>query len=45
MGSNYANPFLSAMAFEHGLANTVVVEAELREGVLYCVRWGDEIIA
>jgi len=32
-------------AFEHGLANTAVVEAELREGVLYCVKWGDEIIA
>ena len=28
-------------AVEHGLANTAVVEAELREGVLHCTRWGE----
>ncbi|MGD0461848.1 MAG: histidine phosphatase family protein [Tepidisphaeraceae bacterium] len=32
-------------AVEHGLANTAVVEAELREGVLHCVSWGDRVMA
>jgi probable phosphoglycerate mutase len=27
-------------AIEHGLAHTAIVEAELREGALYCIRWG-----
>ena len=32
-------------AIEHGLAHAAVVEAELRQGALYCIRWGDKVMA
>jgi len=31
-------------AMAHGLSNTAYVEAEMRDGALFCVRWTDEVM-